>query len=158
MSKSPPPTDPKRHYIMSRIKSKNTSIEIALRKALWSTGIRYRKNYKKLPGAPDIAITKNHIAIFCDGDFWHGRDWDEKKCNIQSNREYWLDKIDRNIGKDCETNRLLYGIGWTVLRFWGTEIQKNISGCVDEVNDAIIRSIIENSDTIIYDADDFSLE
>ena len=146
MSKSPPAADYIRHYTMSRIKSKNTSIEILLRKALWSTGIRYRKNYAKLPGAPDIAITKYNIAIFCDGEFWHGKDWEEKKHKIHSNREYWINKIERNIEKDCETNRTLYGIGWTVLRFWGTEIQKNISGCVDEVNDAIIQYMIANLD------------
>ncbi|MCL2058129.1 MAG: very short patch repair endonuclease [Oscillospiraceae bacterium] len=146
MSKSPPASDPKRSYTMSRIKNKNTSIEVLLRKALWASGIRYRKNYANLPGVPDIAITKHNIAIFCDGEFWHGKDWEEKKHRIHHNSEYWINKIDRNICRDCETNRQLFGIGWTVLRFWGTDINKNISGCVDEVQDAIIHCIIDRHD------------
>ena len=137
MGKAPSTDDMKRRYIMSRIRSKDTSIEVSLRKALWASGIRYRKNYKKLPGSPDIAITKYHIAIFCDGDFWHGKDWETKKSNIQSNREYWLEKIDRNINRDCGTDKLLRGRGWTVIRFWGSDIHKNLDGCIDDIKDAI---------------------
>ena len=95
-----PTNDIKRRLTMSRIKSKNTSIEVTLRKALWRAGIRYRKNYQKLPGSPDIAITKYQIAIFCDGEFWHGKDWSKKKLNIKSNREYWVKKIERNRSRD----------------------------------------------------------
>ena len=152
MGKSPPTDDLKRRYTMSRIKSKNTSIEVSLCKALWGSGIRYRKNYSKLPGAPDIAITKHCIAVFCDGDFWHGKDWDTKKSKIQSNREYWINKIERNMSRDRETDKTLYGLGWTVIRFWGTDIRKDLSGCAEEVKSAILHNIIEQyTDTYITD-------
>ncbi|MDR3349464.1 MAG: very short patch repair endonuclease [Acidaminococcales bacterium] len=146
MGKSPPPADSKRHYIMSRIKSKNTSIELSLRKALWRSGIKYRKNYAKLPGTPDIAITKYQIAIFCDGDFWHGKDWKTKKPRIKSNREYWFKKIERNITRDNETNRLLRGMGWTVVRFWGTEICGNPGNCIDNIKEAIFQNQVDAGD------------
>lgn len=147
MGRSPPTDDLKRRYTMSRIKNKNTSIEVSLRKALWHSGIRYRKNYTKLPGAPDIAITKHQIAIFCDGEFWHGKDWDIKKHKIKSNREYWIEKIERNINRDCKTEKLLYGMGWTVIRFWGTDIRKDLSGCIDEIKNIIFQNKIEEYDS-----------
>jgi len=130
---------------MSRIKSKNTSIEVSLRKALWASGIRYRKNYSKLPGTPDIAITKHCIAVFCDGDFWHGRDWEAKKHRIRSNRDYWVEKIDRNISRDHETDKKLCWMGWTVVRFWGTDIIKDVSNCVEDIKDLILQQQIEKS-------------
>ena len=128
---------------MSRIKSKNTSIEVSLCKALWHSGIRYRKNYNKLPGTPDIAITKYRIAIFCDGEFWHGKDWESKKHKIHNNRDYWIAKIERNISRDYETSRLLYGMGWTVIRFWGEEIRNDLSGCIEEIKDIIFQMKID---------------
>lgn len=142
MGKSPPTNDPKRSRIMSRIKNKNTSIEVSLRKALWHSGIRYRKNYSKLPGAPDIAITKYQIAVFCDGEFWHGKDWESKKLRIQSNRDYWLPKIARTMSRDNEVSKQLYGMGWTVIRFWGSDIHNDLPGCVEFVRDAILQSKI----------------
>jgi DNA mismatch endonuclease (patch repair protein) len=138
--------DDVRSYTMSRIKSKDTSIEVTLRKALWHTGIRYRKNYAKLPGAPDIAITKHQIAIFCDGEFWHGKNWGEETPRIGHNREYWLEKIERNVKRDIETDRLLYGMGWTVLHFWGAEIQKGLPLCIDTVKYAISQREAERAE------------
>jgi len=129
---------------MSRIKSKDTSIEVSLRKALWSAGIRYRKNYTKLPGTPDIAITKYKIAVFCDGEFWHGKDWESKKGKIQSNRDYWIKKIERNIDRDIEINRVICGNGWAVIRFWGNEIRDNLTGCVKEIQDIIFQSKLDS--------------
>jgi DNA mismatch endonuclease (patch repair protein) len=126
-----------RHYNMSRIKSKDTSIEVLFRKSLWHEGIRYRKNFKSLPGRPDIAITKYKIAIFCDGEFWHGRHWEIKKSKIKNNREYWIKKIERNMQRDNETDLQLRAQGWLVMRFWGDDIKKDISLCVDEVKEAI---------------------
>jgi DNA mismatch endonuclease (patch repair protein) len=143
MGKSAPTDDARRSYTMSKIKSKNTSIEVSLRKALWKAGIRYRKNYKKLPGSPDVAITKHRIAIFCDGEFWHGKDWEIIRPKIQSNREYWTQKIERNMDRDYETERSLCGMGWTVMRLWGAEIQKDLSGCVEEIEDLIFQSKME---------------
>jgi len=127
----------KRHYNMSRIKSKNTSIEIPLRKALWHKGIRYRKNYKLLPGTPDIAITKYNIAIFCDGEFWHGKDWDINKERFRSNREFWITKIERNMRRDDKIDKQLERLGWTVIRFWGEDIQKKLNYCVETVEEII---------------------
>jgi DNA mismatch endonuclease (patch repair protein) len=131
--------DKKRSYIMSRIKSKNTSIELSLRKALWHSNIYFRKHYSMLPGTPDIVITKYHIAIFCDGDFWHGKDWINKKIKIKNNSEYWIDKIERNINRDIRTDQALYSLGWTVVRFWGSDICKDLSGCVDYIKDVIFQ-------------------
>ncbi|MDR1180239.1 MAG: very short patch repair endonuclease [Spirochaetales bacterium] len=130
-------TPEQRHKNMSHIRSNNTSIEILLRKALWREGIRYRKNYNKLPGKPDIAITKYKIAIFCDGELWHGKDWKNKKKRIKTNRDYWIQKIERNIARDTENEKKLEGMCWTVIRFWGNEIKKNLTGCVDEIKEAI---------------------
>jgi DNA mismatch endonuclease (patch repair protein) len=126
-----------RSYTMSRIRGESTSIEIAFRKALWREGIRYRKNYKALPGKPDIAITKWKIAVFCDGGFWHGKDWKRAKSKIKSNREYWIAKIERNLKRDKEVNQDLKRLGWTVLRFWDKDIKKNLGACVEEVRDAM---------------------
>ena len=126
-----------RHKIMSRIKSNNTSIEVLLRKALWHEGIRYRKNYRILPGKPDIAITKYKIAVFCDGEFWHGKHWDIKKGDIKTNSEYWVNKIERNIMRDNENEKKLANMGWIVFRFWGNEIYKKLDDCVKEIKEAV---------------------
>lgn len=123
-------TPEQRHFNMSAIKSKNSKIEMVLRKALWDKGIRYRKNYKKLLGKPDIAIIKYKIAIFCDSEFWHGYNWDEKKNEIKSNQEFWYHKIENNIKRDKYVTKELQQQGWVVLRFWGKEILKDTDKCV----------------------------
>jgi len=130
-------TPEQRHKCMSHIRSNNTSIEIMLRKALWYEGIRYRKNVKTLPGKPDIAITKYKIAIFCDGELWHGKNWEKRKNSIKTNRDYWLPKIERNIIRDNENEKKLENMGWVVLRFWGKEIRKNLVNCVNEIKEII---------------------
>lgn len=83
---------------MSKIHSSDTSIEIRLRKALWHRGYRYRKNYKLLPGSPDIVLTKYKIAIFCDSEFFHGKDWEILKLRLEKgkNPDYWIKKIERD--------------------------------------------------------------
>jgi len=151
MGKSPSTNDITRRYTMSRIKNKNTSIELSLRKALWRDGIRYRKNYKGLPGVPDIAIVKYQIAIFCDGEFWHGKDWETKKTKLKNNRDYWIKKIERNMDRDRQNEWLLSCLGWKVLRFWGSEIKKDLTGCINEINYAIVSWKIENNDCYNYD-------
>jgi len=123
----------KRSYTMSRIRGKATSIEVLLQKALWHRGIRYRKNYKKVPGAPDIAIVKYKIAIFCDGDFWHGKDWEQKKARLKNNREYWINKIERNMERDKRFTQELLDQGWIVVRFWESDIKMNVEACADKV-------------------------
>ena len=109
---------------MQRIKAKDTSIEVKLRKALWNKGYRYRKNYGSLPGKPDIALTKYKIAIFCDSEFFHGKDWEVLKPRLEksNNSQYWISKISRNREHDDEINKRLLFEGWTVIRFWGKEI------------------------------------
>lgn len=130
-------TPEQRRKNMQAIKSKDTSIELRLRKALWQDGIRYRKNYKKLPGKPDIAITKYHIAVFCDSDFWHGYDWENRKQRIKSNQEYWIPKIERNIERDKNVTQQLNKDGWVVLRFWEWQIKKHLDECVEAVRSAV---------------------
>lgn len=126
-------TTPERSKLMAKIRSKNTKPEILLRKALWASGIRYRKNVSKLPGKPDIVIGKNKIAIFVDGSFWHGYKWHERKLKINSNRDYWLPKIERNMQRDIENNEMLSQLGYTVLRFWDHDVTKNLKDCLDLV-------------------------
>ena len=124
---------------MKNIHGKDTKIEVILRKALWSKGYRYRKNYKKLPGRPDIALTKYKIAIFCDGEFFHGKDWDALKQRLEkiNNSEFWINKISRNIERDDEINKKLDFKGWTVIRFWGEDIKKHTDECVKVVEETI---------------------
>ena len=129
-------TPEQRRENMQHIKSSDTTIELKLRKALWHEGIRYRKNLKRLPGKPDIAITKYKVAVFCDSSFWHGRDFERKK-PIETNADYWKSKIQRNIEHDKEVNHRLIMMGWTVIRFWDTDINKNLEECVRTVKEAI---------------------
>ena len=132
-------TPAQRHKNMQNIKGKDTSIEIKLRKALWAKGYRYRKNYKELPGKPDIVLTKQRIAIFCDSEFFHGKDWEVLKPRLEAgnNAEYWVPKISRNRERDEEVNKELLFLGWTVIRFWGKEIKKNTDKCVKVIEEAI---------------------
>lgn len=124
---------------MRKIHSKDTSIEIQLRKALWHKGYRYRKNYKALPGSPDIVLTKYKIAIFCDSEFFHGKDWDILKLKLKNsnNADYWIRKISRNRERDDEINKRLSFEGWTVIRFWGNDIKKHTEECVRVVEETI---------------------
>lgn len=124
---------------MQNIKAKDTTIEIMLRKALWEKGYRYRKNYKVLPGKPDIVLTKYKIAIFCDGEFFHGKDWEVLKPRLEkgNNSEFWISKISRNRERDDEVNKRLLFEGWTVIRFWGNDIKKNVDECVKVVEECI---------------------
>ena len=126
-------TKEQRSQNMKAVKSKGTSIEVKLGKALWAEGIRYRKNDKTVFGKPDFTIKKYKIAIFCDSEFWHGKDWKIRKYDIKSNREFWIKKIERNIARDTEVDETLQNEGWTVLRFWGKDINKNLSLCIKEV-------------------------
>lgn len=130
-------TPEQRRRNMQAIRSKDTTIELRMRKALWERGIRYRKNYKKLVGKPDIAITKYKIAVFCDSDYWHGYDWENRNQRIKSNRDYWVPKIERNMERDREVTAALQDEGWLVLRFWEWQIRKHLDECVDTVLQSI---------------------
>ncbi len=123
---------------MSRVKLKNGTAEQLLAKRLWHLGYRYRKNDKRLPGSPDIAISKHHIAIFIDGEFWHGKDWATRRVRLKHNREYWIEKIEENMARDQRNNIELRSMGWHVIRFWEKEVKRDLDKCVDEVCDVIL--------------------
>lgn len=132
-------TPEQRKKNMQHIRSKDTAIELKLRRALWEKGYRYRKNYKTLPGKPDIVLTKYKIVIFCDGEFFHGKDWEVLKPKLKNsnNGEFWINKISRNIERDNEIDKELLFLGWTVIRFWGDEIKKDIDGCIKVIEETI---------------------
>lgn len=133
------------HKNMKNIKGQDTSIELILRSALWKRGYRYRKNYKKLVGKPDIVLIKYKIAIFCDSEFWHGKDWDVLKARLDkgSNPQYWIKKITRNMERDDAVNKKLRMMGWSVVRFWGKDIVRNTDECVKIIEEIIFSNIIE---------------
>ena len=124
------------HFNMQQIKNKDSHIELVLRKALWHKGFRYRKNVKTVYGHPDIAFIGKKIAIFCDSEFWHGYDWENRKNDFKVRQDFWIPKIERNNERDNEVNAKLLQEGWTVLRFWGTDIRKNLDDCVSVVEQA----------------------
>ena len=129
-------TPEQRHKNMQAIKSKDMTIELTLRKALWSKGIRYRKNCKALIGKPDIAIIKYKITVFCDSEYWHGYDWEHQKDDFKSRRDYWIPKIEHNIEHDYEVTQELISLDWLVMRFWDFEIKKNLQECADKIEHA----------------------
>ncbi len=142
-------TQEQRRKNMQKIKSKDTKIEIMLRKALWNKGYRYRKNYTKLPGKPDIVLTQYKIVIFCDGEFFHGKDWAVLKPRLEkgNNGEFWISKISRNMKRDNEISKRLLFEGWTVIRFWGDEIKKHTDECVKVVEETIFdMMLLEDSE------------
>lgn len=149
-------TPEQRRRNMRNIKSSDTKIEILLRKALWERGIRYRKNFKIIPGKPDIAITKYKIAIFCDGEFFHGKDWEALKLRLQksNNSEFWISKISRNRERDDEVNKKLLFMGWKVIRFWGTDIKEHTRECVKVIEETIFDIEVQTNDCL----EDYTLE
>ena len=137
-----------RRKTMSKIRGKDTKIEVALRKALWAKGYRYRKNYKVIPGSPDICLTKYKIAIFCDSEFFHGKDWDvlQQKVSKGNNGEYWVKKIQENMFRDHEKDKALNLLGWTVIHFWGKDILKHTDDCVKVIEEVIFEQKLGEMD------------
>lgn len=127
-------TSEQRSKNMRAIKSTGTKEEVRLAKALWRLGYRYRKNNKKVFGKPDLTFVKKKVAIFIDSEFFHGKDWQEQKERIKSNRNYWYKKIERNIKRDNEVNTYLTENSWTVLRFWSKDVQKNLEECINIIS------------------------
>lgn len=140
MSKYKFNTTPERSFIMSKIKSKNTKPELRLRKALYAAGLRYRVNVKSLPGTPDIVIKKYKLAIFVDGEFWHGKDWAQKREKIKSNKDFWIAKIEKNITRDIETNNKLKQLGYNIFRFWAKEVETSLGLCVKKIVDCYVNN------------------
>ena len=126
-------TTEKRSKIMSKIKGKDTKPEIMLRKEIWNKGYRYRTNSKTLPGKPDISIKKYKLAVFVDGEFWHGYNWSEKKEKIKSNRKFWIPKIERNMQRDRENEKKLKEKGYKVIRYWANEVKEDVSACAEPI-------------------------
>ena len=131
---------------MKSIHRRDTSIELRLRKALWKKGSRYRKNYKKIPGTPDIDLTCYKIAIFCDRELFNGKDWELLKlCSEEGNNpEYWINKIQRNIQRDLEKDHALQYLGWTVIHFWGKDILSHTDDCIQVIEEAIWETKMNN--------------
>lgn len=143
-------TTPETSLRMSHVPHEGGKAESVLAKALWHRGYRYRLNYRKIIGSPDIAMTKYKIAIFVDGELWHGYDWENRKTKLVRNKEYWLQKIERNMERDKKVNAELVSMGWIPLRFWAKEVLKDTDKCI-----AIIESTIqaaESSGTILFDS------
>jgi DNA mismatch endonuclease Vsr len=137
-------TKEQRKKNMQAVKATGSKIEIALAKALFAKGYRYRKNDKTVYGKPDLTFKKHKIAIFVDSEFWHGKDWDIRKHDHKSNKDFWITKIERNIERDKEVNLHLLKDGWKVLRFWGVDIQKNLQTCIIKIEEVINETKREN--------------
>ena len=145
-------TPEQRRKSMQHNRSKDTSIELALRKALWHKGYRYRKNFKGLPGKPDIVLTKHKIVVFCDSEFFHGKNWEVKKPKLEKskNANYWIPKIERNMKRDLENDKKLLFLGWTVIHFWGQDILKNTDECIKVIEEAIFENKIIDAGSYYY--------
>ena len=130
-------TPEQRRRNMQAVRNKDSQIESALRKALWHKGYRYVKNCPKVFGHPDIVFTKRKIAIFCDSEFWHGHDWENRKADFKSRQDFWVPKIERNIERDREVTSKLEAGGWIVLRFWGKSIKNELDAVVSEIEEAL---------------------
>lgn len=130
-------TKEQRRRNMQAVKNKGSKIEQSLAKGLWALGFRYRKNDRSVFGAPDLTFRKLKIAIFVDGEFWHGKDWETRKHDHRSNQEFWHLKIERNINRDQEVNKKLLDEGWIVLRFWGNDIKKDLETCLTRLQKSI---------------------
>ena len=132
-------TDSKTSERMANVKLKKGTAEQMLAKELWKRGFRYWLNRKSLPGSPDIALKKYNIAIFIDGEFWHGFDWENKKTRLNRNREYWIEKIEENITRDNRVDRELRALGWIPIRFWSKEVLNDTERCVCDIEDLVLK-------------------
>ncbi len=130
-------TSEQRSRNMRAIKASGTKIEVTLAKALWNRGIRYRKNDRAVFGKPDITIKRKRIAVFVDSEYWHGKNWKNEKFRIKTNRKFWWSKIESNIRRDKLVSKTLRKSGWIVVRFWGTQIDKNLELCILKIESAL---------------------
>lgn len=145
-------TDAKTSERMAHVKLKQGDAERALAKQLWHKGYRYRLNYNKLPGSPDIAILKYQIAVFIDGEFWHGKDWETKKTRLNRNKEYWIEKIEENIARDKRVDQQLQALGWMPIHFWSKDITKLSDKCIESIDEAAFNTLLIEDNTPIIDA------
>jgi DNA mismatch endonuclease (patch repair protein) len=127
-------TPEQRSQAMSRVKTKDGPLEVTVRSALWKQGYRFRKHIKSLPGSPDIVFTKQKVAVFIDGDFWHGYDFDSWKHKL---KEFWRNKIETNIARDQRNFEALREMGWTPVRVWGNEVKKDLPKVLERITLAL---------------------
>lgn len=141
-------TPDQRRKNMQNIRSKDTESEVLLRKTLWKKGYRYRKNYSKLPGKPDIVLTKYKIVVFCDGEFFHGKEWNSRREKVLegNHSEYWFAKIERNMERDRENEKTLEAMGWTVIRFWSRDILADPEKCLRTIEECILQNVLQKRD------------
>lgn len=130
-------TTPEVSKRMKALSHKKSKVESVLAKSLWHKGYRYRLNYKDLPGTPDIALTKYKIAIFVDGEFWHGKDFEKTKEKLKNNKDYWIEKIEENIQRDIRNDNLLRQKEWIPLHFWSREVIQYPELCIEEILETI---------------------
>ena len=130
-------TPAQRRKNMQRVRSKDSQIGLKLRRALWHAGFRYRKNLRSVFGCPDVVFLRLKIAVFCDSEFWHGYDWENRKHDFKSRQDFWIPKIERNMARDREVNERLMAEGWTVLRFFGRQIKNDVGECVRVVAETV---------------------
>jgi DNA mismatch endonuclease Vsr len=131
-------TPEQRRRNMQAVKNKDSKIEVLLRKALYRKGYRYRKNYRQVFGNPDIVFTKEKITVFCDSEFWHGHNWENRKHDFKSKQDFWIPKIERNMERDKEVTAHLLAEGYVVLRYWGKRIRKELDAVVAEIEQEIL--------------------
>ena len=127
---------------MGKVKLKGGKSETKLAKALWHRGYRYRRNDKRLPGSPDIAILKYRIAVFVDGEFWHGKDWETRKVRLKRNREYWIQKIEENIAREQRDDAQLRQDGWLPVHFWEKDVLRSLPDCVVEIEECAVGRLV----------------
>lgn len=127
---------------MSRNRARDTTPELLLRHALWKAGARYSLANGDLPGRPDIAFRRQRIAVFCDGDFWHGRFWSKRRRMLErgANPDYWVRKISYNIRRDKANTRKLRRLGWAVVRVWESELAEDAGPIADRIVQLLMRS------------------
>jgi DNA mismatch endonuclease (patch repair protein) len=128
-------TKDQRRRNMQAIKSTGTKEEVLLAKTLWKRGHRYRKNNKKIYGKPDLTFKRFKVAVFIDSEYFHGKNWSTEKYRIKTNPKFWWEKIESNIRRDIQVNEILSNSGWNVLRFWSTDIRKNLASCINKIEE-----------------------
>lgn len=156
-------TPEQRRRCMQANRSRGTKPEQLLCHELWRRGYRYRKNVRSVPGSPDICFKSRKVAVFVDGEFWHGRDWESQRLRIKSNREFWYAKIERNKARDIRVNHRLRKLGWEVLRFWESEVRKNVGRCADQIEEVLRQKQLQHLHRVYqydtqYDALDLAAE
>ncbi len=132
-------TPAQRSFTMSRIRSKDTTPELAIRRLIYARGLRFRKHMTGLPGRPDLVFAGVKVVVFVDGDFWHGWQFPRWRHKVKG---YWINKIEGNRRRDRRNLRQLTRGGWLVIRIWEHEVKKDVQSCIDRIEAAVRRRMI----------------